>query len=183
MKQFLTNILIWEAITWTRELQEAEALIKTFSKLEVYETHATEIRVVAYQAFATTVTFVENDMLLFSPCHNHYLYMREKFNGHEMNQILVDVGVAVNIMPLKTFKTLYLMPHLQKLKAVKISGFNHNTEDVLNRVDVDMVLHDFASKATFYIIDPTLHIRYCWVAPRKLGHSHYTISMDQVYQR
>ncbi|MQL83229.1 hypothetical protein Taro_015710 [Colocasia esculenta] len=41
--------------------------------------------------------------------------MQGKINGHELNRILVDHGASINIMPLKTFESLYLVPYLQML--------------------------------------------------------------------
>ncbi|MQL85696.1 hypothetical protein Taro_018222, partial [Colocasia esculenta] len=107
------------------------------------------------QALVAEVTFSDKDMLLPTLYHNRPLYMQGKVNGHELNRILVDPGASVNIMPLKTFKSLYLMPYLQRVNNVRIAGFNQNSENALGKVEVQLVMDDFTTKAVFYIINAT----------------------------
>ena len=106
----------------SKELREV--LITILSEPEIYEVHAAEYCELAYETYASTVTFIEEDMLLPSPCHNRPLYMRGYANDIELNRILVDAGVAVNIMPLKTVHSLFLMPYMQDAWGVTIADFN-----------------------------------------------------------
>ena len=79
--------------------------------------------------------------------------MRGYANGIELNRILVDAEAAVNIMPLKTVHSLFLMPYMQDARGVTIAGFNQATEEALGRVEIDLVLGEFAAKVTFYVVE------------------------------
>lgn len=98
--------------------------MKILQEPEVYEAHVTGLQAQAYKDLAATVAFTDKDMLLSSLCHNHPLYIQGKINGHELNRILVDPGASVNIMPLKTIKSLFLIPFLQMVNDVKFFEFN-----------------------------------------------------------
>lgn len=63
MKRFSTNITIWEANSWSKELREA--LIKILHKYEVYEAHVAELQPQAFEAFVASATFSEDMLLLF----------------------------------------------------------------------------------------------------------------------
>ena len=151
MKKYPGNLTIWDALSLSKELREA--LITILNEPEIYEVHAAEYRELAYETYATTVTFTEEDMLLPSPCHNRPLYMRGYANDIELSHILVDAGVAVNIMPLKTVHSLFLMHYVQDARGVTIAGFNQATEEALGRVEIDLVLGEFAAKVTFYVVE------------------------------
>ncbi|MQM13103.1 hypothetical protein Taro_046024 [Colocasia esculenta] len=76
----------------------------------------------AYEALAANVTFTDEDMLLSSPSHNRPLYMKRQVNGNKLNRILIDPGASINLMPYKTFESLHLMPYMQQVRDVRITG-------------------------------------------------------------
>lgn len=141
-------------------------------------------------------TFTDKDLILSSLCHNRPLYMRGTINGRQVNRILVNAGAAINIMPLKTFQSSYLTSYLQKVNAVKISGFNQDSEDALYKIEVKLAISDFITQVTFNIINadtyykvslgrPWLHEN--WAVPLTLhqclkynrGREQHTVFADQ----
>ncbi|MQL88686.1 hypothetical protein Taro_021251 [Colocasia esculenta] len=108
------NITVWEAIAWSKDLRET--LIKILQEPENYEAHMANFQAQACEALAANVTFTDEDLLLSSPYHNRPLYMKGKINNMQLNRILVDPGASINLMPYKTFQSLYLMPYMQRVK-------------------------------------------------------------------
>ncbi|MQL99771.1 hypothetical protein Taro_032495 [Colocasia esculenta] len=113
LKSLPVNITVWEAIAWSKYLRET--LVKILQEPETYEAHMADFQAQVYEALAEIFTFTEEDMLLSSPYHNRPLYMKGKVNDNELNQILIDPGASINLMPYKTFESLHLIPYMKQV--------------------------------------------------------------------
>ncbi|MQL99182.1 hypothetical protein Taro_031907 [Colocasia esculenta] len=117
LKSLPVNMTVWEAIAWSKDLRET--LVKILPEPETYEAHMANFQAQAYEALAANVTFTDEDMLLSSLCHNRPLYMKGQANGNKLNQILIDPGASINLMPYKTFESPHLMPYMQQGQSFK----------------------------------------------------------------
>ena len=120
---------------------------------ENYEDQVAKLWAIVYEAYEASVSFADEDMLLPTTTHNCPLYMKGLVNGHPMNRILIDSGTAVNLMLYKTFLSLHLTPYMRKVYGVVISRFNQKSQEAIGCVNVDLVLGDLVTKASFFIID------------------------------
>ena len=64
----------------------------------------------------TTVTFIDDDILLSSKPHNRPLFMAGYIKEQKVDRILVDGGSAVNVMPKFTVHNLGIT--IEKLSKV-----------------------------------------------------------------
>jgi hypothetical protein len=104
--------------------------------------------------------------------------------GVKVNRILIDPGSSINLMPLKTLKSLSLsVKHLSTSK-VYIHGLNQNSQRALGAVTLPKPIGKFKTEAKFYVIDaetsykallgrPWLHENY--VVPSTLFASMYEV--------
>ena len=60
----------------------------------------------AYSACVEEITFISDDLLLRTKFHNRPLFVTGFIREQKTKRILVDNGLIVNIMPLRTMKQL-----------------------------------------------------------------------------
>ncbi|KAL0291836.1 UNVERIFIED_CONTAM: hypothetical protein Sangu_3260500 [Sesamum angustifolium] len=54
----------------------------------------------------STITFIDEDLLLGSKSHNRHLFVAGYVREQKVNRILIDGGSVVNILPLRILKEL-----------------------------------------------------------------------------
>ncbi|TYK01673.1 ty3-gypsy retrotransposon protein [Cucumis melo var. makuwa] len=98
------------------------------------------------------IDFFDEDLLLGSKHHNRPLYVgcvREQ----RVDQILINNGSAVNIMPKSTMRPLgILVDELSNSKLV-IQGFNQGSQRVIGMVRLELIIGDLKASALFHVID------------------------------
>jgi hypothetical protein len=73
------------------------------------------------------INFTDDDLLIGTADHNCPLYITRNYSGQKIGRILVDAGSSVNIIPLKTMKTITLDVKNLSDEKVIIHGFNQNS--------------------------------------------------------
>ncbi|KAM1444582.1 hypothetical protein ACFX2I_040715 [Malus domestica] len=70
------------------------------------------------------ITFTNKDLLVGSKPHNQLLFVSRYVKEHKVNHMLVDGGLAINIMPKSTMTTIGIrMGELTRCRLL-IQGFN-----------------------------------------------------------
>jgi len=72
----------------------------------------------------TVVTFTDDDLLLGSKPHNRPLFVTGYIREQKIRRILVDGGLAVNIMPKSTMNDLGITVEELSKSRTMIQGFN-----------------------------------------------------------
>jgi len=70
------------------------------------------------------VTFSNEDLQLGSENHNRPLYVIDRIGDKRINQILLDCGSAVNLLPLRVLRAIGITPNQLSLTFLTIQGFN-----------------------------------------------------------
>ena len=75
-------------------------------------------------ACSLELTFTDEDLLLSSKPHNHPLYVSGYAREQKIDRILIDGGLAVNILPKMTMRRLGLTMEELSHSRLVIQGFN-----------------------------------------------------------
>jgi len=70
-----------------------------------------------------------------------------------VNCILVDDGLIVNILSLKTMKELGIPMNELSLSYLMIQGFNQGGQNVMGKIRLAIHMEDMESNALFHVID------------------------------
>jgi hypothetical protein len=77
---------------------------------------------------AACINFTDDDLLIGTSDHNRPLYIIGNYGGQKIGRILVDVGFSINIISVKTLKTITLDVKNLSDEKVIIHGFNQNSQ-------------------------------------------------------
>jgi hypothetical protein len=99
------------------------------------------------------INFTRNDLLIGTADHNCPLYIIENCGGQKIGRILVDVGSSINIIPLKTLKTITLDVKNLSDEKVIIHGFNQNSQKALGAITLNLHCESLKALTKFYVID------------------------------
>jgi hypothetical protein len=77
---------------------------------------------------AACINFTDDDLLIGTSDHKRPLYITKNCGGQKIGCILVDAGSSINIMQLKTLKTITLDVKNLSDEKVIIHGFNQNSQ-------------------------------------------------------
>jgi hypothetical protein len=81
------------------------------------------------------------------------LYITGNCGGQKIGRILVDAGSSINIMPLKTLKTITLDVKNLSDEKVIIHGFNQNSQKALGAITLNLQCGSLKAPTKFYVID------------------------------
>jgi hypothetical protein len=103
---------------------------------------------------AACINFTDDDDLLIGTVdHNRPLYITGNCGGQKIGRILVDAGSSINIMPLKTLKTITLDVKNLSDEKVIIHGFNQNSQKALGAITLNLQCGSLKAPTKFYVID------------------------------
>jgi Na+-transporting methylmalonyl-CoA/oxaloacetate decarboxylase beta subunit len=80
---------------------------------------------------AACINFADDDLLIGTADHKRPLYITGKYGGQMIGRIIVDARSSINIMPLKTLKTITLDVKNLSDEKVIIHDFNQNSQKAL----------------------------------------------------
>lgn len=112
---------IYDALMILQELRDV--LIYALQNPQKFQTFFIEADIKeALHAYATThITFNNDDMLLETSEHNRSLYVTGDIDETKINRILIDLGSSINLMTLRT------------LRSLSLDIFNLSKEKIMNQ--------------------------------------------------
>jgi len=99
------------------------------------------------------VTFTDDDLLLDSKPHNRPLFVNGYITEQKVDRILIDGGLAVNIMPKSTTHDLAITIEELSKSQIMIQGFNLEGQRVIGMIRVKLVMGDLSTSSIFHVID------------------------------
>jgi hypothetical protein len=121
-------VSIFDALMMSQDLREV--LIQALQNIEKYKSYFIEQNMQEDLFIAkrtACINFTDDDLLIGTSDHNRPLYITGNCGGQKIGRILVDAGSSINIMPLKTLKTITLDVKNLSDEKVIIHGFNQNS--------------------------------------------------------
>ncbi|XP_020082008.1 uncharacterized protein LOC109705667 [Ananas comosus] len=137
----------------SKELRDV--LIYALQNPEPFYAHFAEVNMkeALYAKHVANVIFTDEDMLLGTAHHNRPLYVTGTSDGDKINRILIDPGSSINILTLRTLKSLALnVDHLSSEKIV-IQGFNQHSQKALGSIILPIKFGALRTEAKFYVIN------------------------------
>ncbi|CAA0830179.1 Unknown protein, partial [Striga hermonthica] len=99
------------------------------------------------------MVFTDEDLLLGSKPHNRPLFVTSYVQEQMVNQILIDGGSTVNILPLRMLKELGMTTEELGNSRLMIQGFNQRGQRALGIIRLRLLMEDMESTAMFHVID------------------------------
>ncbi|XP_020081023.1 uncharacterized protein LOC109704671 [Ananas comosus] len=144
---------VYDALMMSRELRDV--LIYALQNPEPFYAYFAEMNMkeALYSRHIANVTFTDEDMLLGTAHHNRPLYVTGTSDGEKINRILIDPGSSVNILTLRTLKSLALnVDHLSSEKIL-IQGFNQHSQKALGSIILPIKFGALRTDVKFYVIN------------------------------
>ncbi|KAL0293308.1 UNVERIFIED_CONTAM: hypothetical protein Sradi_6945100 [Sesamum radiatum] len=101
----------------------------------------------------STITFIDEDLLLGSKPHNRHLFVAGYVREQKVNRILIDGGSAVNILPLRILKELEIPTDELSNSHLMIQDFNQGGQRAVGIIRMQLTMEDMMSSALFHVID------------------------------
>jgi hypothetical protein len=154
LRKFPALLSIFDALMMSQDLREV--LIQALQNPEKYKSYFIEQNM-QETLFATKraacINFTDDDLLIGTADHNRPLYITGGSSGLKIGRILVDAGSSINIMPLKTLKTITLDVKNLFDEKVIIHGFNQNSQKALGAITLNLQCGSLKAPTKFYVID------------------------------
>ncbi|XP_070047529.1 uncharacterized protein [Nicotiana tomentosiformis] len=99
------------------------------------------------------VTFTNDDLILGDTLHNCPLYLVGYMCDERVNQILIDGGSSVNILPIRTVKELGIPMNELSESRVMIQGFNQGWQRAIGAIRLGITIEDMQSSTWLHVID------------------------------
>jgi hypothetical protein len=145
---------IFDALMMSQDLREV--LIQALQNPEKYKSYFIEqnMQEALFTAKrAACINFTDDDLLIGTADHNRPLYITGDCSGQKIGRILVDAGSSINIMPLKTLKTITLDVKNLSDEKVIIHGFNQNSQKAMRAITLNLQCGSLKVPTKFYVID------------------------------
>jgi hypothetical protein len=145
---------IFDALMMSQDLREV--LILALQNPEMYKSYFIEQNMqetLFTSKRAACINFTNDDLLIGTADHNRPLYITGDCGGQKIGRILVDAGSSINIMPLKTLKTITLDVKNLSDERVIIHGFNQNSKKAMGAITLNLQCGSLKAPTKFYVID------------------------------
>ena len=103
--------------------------------------------------YNTTMTFTDDDLLLDSKPHNCPLFAIGYIRGQKIRWILLDSGLAVNIMPKYTINDLGITTKELSTSQMMIQGLNLEGQHAIGMIHLELKIDDLIISTNFHVID------------------------------
>jgi hypothetical protein len=145
LKRIPALLSVYDALLLVPELRQA--LIEALQKPEVYEIDMAKHNLLCNSVESNQIIFAEDDKVLECDDHNHPLYIEGNITSAHLRRILIDLGSAVNILPVRSLMWAgYTVDDLDSTKVV-ICGFNNQGTSALGSITVKIQMSSFSFKA------------------------------------
>ncbi|KAL4201677.1 hypothetical protein AMTRI_Chr02g217350 [Amborella trichopoda] len=133
------------------------ALVQALSNPEVHKTEVEPIKVdpaiLTILQGCMPITFSEDDLHLREKFHNCPLFVTGELHACPINQILLDGGSAVNLIPRRILTQLGLRFEDLTSAHVTVQGFNKSGEKPTCTVCLRLQISELNDYAQFHVID------------------------------
>jgi hypothetical protein len=154
LRKISASLSIFDALMMSQDLREV--LIQALQNPEKYKSYFIEqnMQEALFTAKrAACINFTDEDLLIGTVDHNRPLYNTGNRSGQKIDRILIDAGSSINIMPLKTLKTITLDVKNLTDEKVIIHGFNQNSQKALGAITLNLQCESLKAPTKFYVID------------------------------
>ncbi|KAA0037267.1 ty3-gypsy retrotransposon protein [Cucumis melo var. makuwa] len=104
------------------------------------------------------------------------------YEKQRVDRILIDNGLAVNIMPKSTMRQLgILMDELSNSKLA-IQGFNQGSQRVIGMIRLELIIGDLKARALFHVIDSRTTYKLLLYRPWIHGNGVVTSTLHQCFK-
>ncbi|KAL0416069.1 UNVERIFIED_CONTAM: hypothetical protein Slati_3438800 [Sesamum latifolium] len=103
--------------------------------------------------YMSTITFTDENVLLWSKPHNRPLFIAGYVREQKVNRILIDGGSEVNILPLRILKELEIPINELSNSRLMMQGFNQGGQRIVGIIRMQLTMEDMVSAALFHVID------------------------------
>ncbi|KAL4596013.1 hypothetical protein ACB092_12G133300 [Castanea dentata] len=104
-------------------------------------------------ACSPDLTFTDEDLLLGSKPHNCPLYVSGYAHEQKIDRILIDGGLAINILPKMTMRRLGLAMEELSHSRLVIQGFNQGGQRAIGMIHLELIIGELRSNVLFHVID------------------------------
>ncbi|CAL5441882.1 unnamed protein product [Camellia sinensis] len=148
------------------------ALVRVLEDLRKYEFVVNEldypeVNSITSVPCCTTVTFTNEDLQLGSKPHNRPLFVSGFISEQKVKCILVDRGLAVNIMPKFTIKKLGIPVDELARSHLVIQGFNQGDQRAIGMIHLNLTIGELTASTLFHVINArtsyNLLLRLPWI--------------------
>jgi hypothetical protein len=154
LRKISALLSIFDALMMSQDLREV--LVQGLQNPENYKSYFIEqnMQEALFTAKrAACINFRNDDLLIGTSDHNRLLYITGNCGGQKIGRILVDAGSSINIMPLKTLKTITLDVKNLSDEKVIIHGFNQNSQKTIGAITLNLQCGSLKVPTKLYVID------------------------------
>ncbi|KAA0046823.1 ty3-gypsy retrotransposon protein [Cucumis melo var. makuwa] len=138
-----------DLLTLSREVKDT--IIEILKNDDVSTTVTSPMK--ACDSCCMSISFSDEDLLLGSKLHNRPLYISGYIGEQKLNQILIDNGSVVNILPKSTMNQLGISVEELSNSKLVIQGFNQGAQRAIGTVHLEIIIGDLQASTIFHVID------------------------------
>ena len=112
------------------------------------ESHASRV----YLETSNSITFTNEEMKIEHPDHRRPLYLMATINGVQIRRVLVDIGVSLNLIILRTLEAVGLTGKRILRAPMEITGFGGSTKSTEGYVQLALKVGLIVALTRFHVI-------------------------------
>jgi hypothetical protein len=93
--------------------------------------------------------------------HNRPLFVTDYVLKQRVNRMLLDGGLVVNILPLRTLREMGISIDELFQSRLMIKRFNQGGQRESGMLRLEILIEDMASNFLFYVIDTKTSYKFC----------------------
>ena len=113
------------------------------------ESHASRV----YLETSNSITFTNEEMKIEHPDHRRPLYLMATINGVQIRRALVDIGVLLNLIILRTLEAVGLTGKRILRAPMEITGFGGSTKSTEGYVQLALKVGLIVALTRFHVIN------------------------------
>ena len=113
------------------------------------ESHASRV----YLETSNSITFTNEEMKIEHPDHRRPLYLMATINGVQIRRALVDIGVSLNLIILRTLEAVGLTGKRILRALMEITGFGGSTKSTEGYVQLALKVGLIVALTRFHVIN------------------------------
>jgi hypothetical protein len=149
LKKIPVMLSVYDALCLSSDLHKA--FITALSFPEDYRVELSQAEIKPNRS--DNMIFNDGDLLLGYKKHNMLLFMFADIDDLPINRIMVDVGSAINLLPLHTLKKIGYSQRDLSCSNVVIHGFNQAGQEAMGTISLVLKLEKFMTYVKFHVID------------------------------
>jgi hypothetical protein len=148
-KKIPAMLLVYDALCLSSNL--CKAFITTLLFPVGYRVEVSQAEIKPNRS--NNMIFNDEDLLLGDKKHNRTLFMFGDIDDLPINCIMVDGGLAINLLPLRTLKKIGYSQRVLSHSNVVIHSFNQAGQEAMGTISLVLKLEKFMTYVKFHVID------------------------------